>query len=235
MTFLRFVFMIPLALTNLLFSYMDTSSDVYVVGISGGTGSGKTYIAEKIKETLGDDIIVLGEDYYYKSLSHLPVEERAKANFDHPDSIDFDLLKDHILQLKEFKTIYVPQYDFTTHSRKKETLEVRPKTIILVEGILLFSVPEIRDILDLKVFIDTDDDIRFLRRVVRDINERGRTMESVCKQYLATVYPMYQCYVKPTKRFADVVISGANDNSIAVELLISRLQKNMMPIAALSQ
>lgn len=220
---------------NLVFSHLDTSREVYIVGISGGTGSGKSYVADKIKKTLGDQLIVLSEDFYYKDLSHLPLGEREKVNFDHPHAIDFSLLKEHILRLKDYQSISIPQYDFVTHSRKIQTLDISPKSIIIVEGILLLSIAEIRDLLDLKVFVDTDDDIRFLRRLVRDINERGRTVDSVCQQYLSSVYPMHQCFVKPSKRFADIVISGSCDNAIAVDILVSKLQKNTGPLTVFSQ
>ncbi len=208
--------------------------EVFIVGISGGTGSGKTYIADKIKKTLGDEIIVLTEDAYYRDLSHLTKEKRAKVNFDHPESIEFTLLKKHLLSLKRYESIEVPQYDFSTHTRVPSVKKIKPKAIVLVEGILLLAVPEIRDLFNLKVYVNTDDDIRFLRRVVRDISERGRTVDSVCGQYLETVYPMFQKFVKPSKRFADVVISGSDDNSSAIDLLISKLKTATTAVIARS-
>ena len=199
------------------------ADDVFFIGIAGGTGSGKTTIAEKLFSIFKDDSIVLSHDNYYKSLDHLPMEEREKNNFDHPDSIDFDLFHKHLLDLKNHKNIEMPIYDFATHSRKETTITVHPKNIVIIEGILLFVEPKIRDLFNVKIFVDTNDGIRLLRRLDRDIKERGRSFESVKKQYLETVYPMHYQFVEPTKRYADFIIQGETDNSIAIEMLSTNL------------
>ena len=173
------------------------------IGVAGGTGSGKTTVAEAILRRVGfQHIAFLQHDAYYKDQGHLAPEERAKVNYDHPDSLDNELLIEHLKALQAWQPIEVPIYDFTTHTRTSKTRRVEPQPVILVEGILIFAVPELRELMDVKIYVDTDADIRFIRRLQRDIAERGRTMESVIEQYLATVRPMHLEFVEPSKRYA---------------------------------
>jgi uridine kinase len=197
-----------------------------IVGIAGGTGSGKTTLAEKLLKTFSEHAVLLNQDDYYKDLSHLSEEERANQNFDHPQSIDFELLKRHLLLLKDNQPVEVPIYNFCTHSRETFTHTVNPAKIILLEGILLFAVPEIRDLCDLKIFVETDDDIRLLRRIERDLNERDRDFKSVRDQYMTTVKPMHDAFVEPSKRFADIIIPTKQPNDNGIALLVSGLKKD---------
>jgi uridine kinase len=194
-----------------------------IVGIAGGSGSGKSTFAKKIKETFGEDAILIDQDAYYKDLSHLSSEERKEINFDHPESLDFDLISEHLLALKQGESILKPTYDFSTHSRTTTKQEIRPAKIIIIEGVLLFAVAEVRDLCDIKLFIDVEDDIRFIRRLERDIRERGRTLEDVKKQYIATVKPMHSLFVAPSKIHADVIIPGVGDTTEAEKIIASRL------------
>ncbi|HEY57962.1 MAG TPA: uridine kinase [Anaerolineae bacterium] len=195
-----------------------------VIGIAGGTGSGKTTVAQEILRRVGPDkIAYLPHDAYYKDHSHLSPEERALVNYDHPDSLETSLLVTHIQALKRGQTIERPVYDFTSHSRTKQTVRVEPRPIILVEGILIFVEPELRELFDVKIFVDTDADIRFIRRLRRDIQERGRTVESVIEQYLHTVRPMHLEFVEPSKRYADVIIPEGGFNEVALDMVIARI------------
>jgi uridine kinase len=211
------------------------ASSRLIVGIAGGTGSGKTTLAEKLLEKFSDRAILITQDDYYKDLSHLPIEERAKQNFDHPDSIDFALLKKHLLMLKESQAIEKPSYNFCHHARNPQTQTIYPNDIIIIEGILLFAVPEIRELCDLKIFVETDDDIRLLRRIERDMNERGRDFASVRDQYLTTVKPMHDAFVEPSKRFADVIIPTMRRNENGIALIISSLKKDLDFLAQMQQ
>ncbi len=175
----------------LLFSSYAFCADVILIAIAGGSGSGKTTVAQKIHEVFPDDSILICQDYYYKDLSHLPIEERAKINFDHPDSIEFSLLREQLIALKKGKEVSLPQYDFKTHSRLNKSLSASSKKIIIVEGLHLLAVPEIKELFDLKLFVDASEDIRLIRRINRDQVERGRTVPSILAQYLATVRPMH--------------------------------------------
>jgi len=195
-----------------------------IVGVAGGTGSGKTTVAQAILERVGRDrIAYIQHDSYYRDLSHLPLEERARVNFDHPDALENELLVQHLRQLCAGRPAEVPIYDFTTHTRRPETRTVYPHRVILVEGILIFADKTLRDMMDVKIFVDTDADIRFIRRLQRDIAERGRTMESVIRQYLETVRPMHLEFVEPSKRYADVIIPEGGFNTIAVEMVVARI------------
>ncbi len=197
-----------------------------LIGISGASGSGKTLVANTLYELLGSDkVVIIQEDSYYKDLSHLPLEERAKFNFDHPDAFDHDLLIEHLKLLLAGKSIEHPMYDFTTHSRKKETRRVGPHEIIILEGILLLAIPEIRELMDIRIFIDTPPDICFIRRLQRDIKERGRSVDSVIKQYQETVRPMYMQFVEPSKRYADIIIPHGGKNVIAIDIIKSKIEK----------
>jgi uridine kinase len=196
-----------------------------VVGISGGTGSGKTTLSELILEKIGrDKIAYLPHDAYYRDQKHLPLEERAKVNYDHPDSLETELLIKHIEQLKAGEVIEMPQYDFTIHNRKDETVRVEPKRVALVEGILIFVEKALRNLFDMKIYVDTDADIRFIRRLTRDVTERGRTVQSVINQYLSTVRPMHLDFVENSKRYADIIVPEGGMNPVALEMVIARLQ-----------
>jgi uridine kinase len=198
------------------------------MGIAGGSGSGKTTIARKIIETVGDSrISFLEMDNYYNDLSHLPIEERAKNNFDHPASIDIELFIQHIKELKSGNDIKKPQYDFVTHTRRKETQTVKAHPVVFLEGILLYENSKVLDLIDIKTFVETPSDTRFIRRLMRDIKERGRTPESVVNQYYKTVRPMYKMFVAPTKECADIIIPWQDYNDVAVEMVISRIEGSL--------
>jgi len=196
-----------------------------VVGVAGGSGSGKTTLADLIIKSMGDGkIAYIPHDAYYRDQKHLPFEARVKVNYDHPDSLETDLMIRQISQLLEGKAIEMPVYDFTTHSRKDETVRVEPKPVILVEGILIFTEKALRDLFDMKIFVDTDPDIRFIRRLTRDIEERGRTVPSVVEQYLRTVRPMHLEFVEASKRYADIIVPEGGLNLVALDMVIARLQ-----------
>lgn len=196
-----------------------------VIGIAGGSGSGKTTVAQSILQRVGPErIAFLQHDSYYKDLSGLPPVQRAEVNFDHPNSLESELLIHHILQLKQRLSIEVPVYDFSTHSRTDRTFTVKPRGVILVEGILIFAEKELRELFDIKIFVDTDADIRFIRRLQRDLAERGRTTEAVVKQYLNTVRPMHLDFVEPSKRYADVIIPEGGHNLAALDMVVARIE-----------
>ncbi len=199
-----------------------------VIGIAGGTGSGKTTVARTVLDQVGrNHIAYLPHDAYYRDLSGKSPEFRAKVNYDHPDSLDTDLLIDHIQALKNWQAIELPVYDFTTHTRTPRTVRIEPQRVILVEGILIFAEPILRKLFDIKIFVDTDADIRFIRRLQRDISERGRTTESVIRQYLDTVRPMHLEFVDTSKRYADVIIPEGGLNMVAMDMVIARIE-NML-------
>jgi len=196
-----------------------------VLGIAGGSGSGKTTVANEILERVGPEhIAFLPHDAYYKDLSDLPAPRRAEVNFDHPDSLETDLLIHHIKELKSGQAIELPVYDFKTHSRTAKSIPINPQRVILVEGILIFAERALREIFDVKIFVDTDPDIRFIRRLQRDINERGRTTSSVINQYYKTVRPMHLEFVEPSKRYADVIIPEGGLNIVALDMVVARIQ-----------
>jgi len=195
-----------------------------LIGIAGASGSGKTLIANSIIESLGSDkAVIIQEDSYYKDLSDVPYEERVGRNFDHPDAFDHDLLAKHLLQLLNGEDVAHPIYDYKLHTRSKKTKTVRPGNLIILEGILIFSKEQLRELIDYRVFIDTPPDICFIRRLKRDIEERGRTVDSVIKQYTETVRPMYLQFIEPSKQYADILISGEGKNSEAVDILITKI------------
>ncbi|GAB4532775.1 MAG: uridine kinase [Anaerolineales bacterium] len=195
-----------------------------VIGVAGGSGSGKTTVASVVRERVGPErIAYLPHDAYYKDLTHLPPNQRAQVNFDHPDSLENDLLIAHIETLKRGQSIHLPIYDFTTHSRTERSVLVEPHPVILVEGILIFAEPRLRTLFDVKIFVDTDPDIRFIRRLQRDISERGRTTQSVIEQYLNTVRPMHLEFVEPSKRYADVIIPEGGFNTVALDMVVARI------------
>lgn len=198
-----------------------------IIGVVGGSGSGKTTVARAILASAGVPAAFLDQDAYYRDLAHLTLDERRQVNFDHPDALDNDLLVEHLEALAAGRPIDKPTYDFAAHTRAAETVRIEPARIVLVDGILLFNEPRIRELLDIKVFVDVADDIRFIRRMLRDVAERGRTVEDVVRQYLATVRPMHIEFVEPSKRWADVIIPEGGHNRIAVEMVIARVRDEM--------
>jgi uridine kinase len=191
-----------------------------IIGVCGGSGAGKTSVARAIIQAIGrDDVAELAEDAYYREYRHLSDTERTRINWDHPDAIEVELLLEHINRLCAGETIQRPIYDFAAYARAAETVTIASKPVLIVEGILIFVEPRLRDIFDVKVYVDTDADLRFIRRLQRDVTERGRTSESVISQYLATVRPMHLAFVEPEKRFADVIVPEGGENHVAIELL----------------
>ena len=198
---------------------------VTVIGVAGGTGSGKSTLVKRLQEAFeGDDVVTLCHDYYYKAHPELTYEERTKLNYDHPQAFDTQMLVDHIKALKNNVPIEHPVYSFVEHNRLPETVSVKPSKVIIVDGILIFENKELRDLMDIKVYVDTDADIRLARRILRDVCERGRTMQSVITQYTTTVKPMHEEFVEPSKKYADVIIPEGGFNSVAVAMLIQRIQ-----------
>jgi len=199
--------------------------DPLVIGIAGGSGSGKTTVAQEILQRVGRDrIAFLQHDSYYKDLSGLPPAQHAEINFDHPDSLETELLIQHIASLRDGQPVEVPIYDFATDSRTSHTFTIQPHRVIIIEGILIFTEVALRNMFDVKIFVDTDSDLRFIRRLERDINERGRSTESVIKQYLLTVRPMHLEFVEPSKRYADVIIPDGGFNRAALDMVVARIE-----------
>jgi len=206
---------------------MDNSVNL-IIGICGGTGSGKTTVAKSILQAVSTgDVVFIQQDSYYRNLKDLPLDYRQLANFDHPDALDNDLLVNHIRKLKAGEPVELPIYDFRTHTRMNETMPIEPQPIVIVEGILIFADPRLLEQLDVKVFVDTPDDIRFIRRLRRDIDERGRTIESVIEQYLATVRPMHMQFVEPSKRHADVIIPEGGHNLVSIDLISGKIRERL--------
>jgi len=199
-----------------------------VIGIAGGSGSGKTTVSQTILQRANPNLVAyIQHDSYYKDLSDLPPAQRATTNFDHPNSLETDLMVEHVRRLRAGQAVEVPSYDFTTHTRKKETQHVEPRPILLVEGILLFTDRRMRELCDLKLFVDTDADLRFIRRLQRDLEERGRTTESVIQQYQATVRPMHLEFVEPSKRYADLIIPEGGYNEVAMDVFMARIEAKL--------
>ncbi|MGC8879163.1 MAG: uridine kinase [Anaerolineae bacterium] len=197
-----------------------------IIGVAGGTASGKSTVAEAILQRVGrEHIAYIQHDSYYRDLSHLPLEERARMNFDHPDALETELLVEHLRRLQAGQPIEVPTYDFATYTRTGRTRRIEPRRVVLVEGILIFVDKQLRDMMDIKLYVDTDADMRFIRRLQRDIRERGRTLESVIHQYLETVRPMHLEFVEPSKRYADIIIPSGGFNETAIEMIVARIQK----------
>lgn len=199
-------------------------SSIVTVGIAGGTGSGKTTLANIVKDYFGPDAVVISQDYYYKSFDDLHFEERKKINYDHPNSFDTDLMISQIRDLKNNKPINRPVYSFIEFKRLKETITVEPRPVIILEGILLFNCAELLDLMDIKVFVDTDSDIRFARRLMRDIHERGRNIDSVVAQYFNTVKPMHEAFVEPSKKHADIIVPKGGLNEVASSMIIEKIK-----------
>ncbi|WEV40217.1 uridine kinase [Lactobacillus sp. ESL0681] len=196
-----------------------------VIGITGGSGSGKTTIAHKIVEQMAENehVLIMAQDSYYKDNTNISMAERMKINYDHPDAFDIPLLKKQINDLLNYQAIEMPIYNFKDHTRSKETIHIEPADIIILEGILVLASADIRDLMDIKVYVDTDDDIRFIRRLERDIKERGRSIDSVIEQYLQTVKPMYHQFIEPTKRYANIIIPEGGENDVAIDMLTTKV------------
>ncbi len=199
-----------------------------VVGIAGGTGSGKTTVVREVVKTLPkDEVAIVPQDSYYRDNSHIPMEERHDINFDHPSSIEFNLLIEHIKKLKEGKSIQQPIYSYLTCTRSEETITVEPKNVIIIEGIMILQNKKLRDLMDIKVFVDADNDDRLMRVVQRDIEERGRSVSKVLKRYEETVKPMHLQFIEPTKRYADIIIPQGGENKVAIDILTSIIDRNL--------
>ena len=203
------------------------SQNALVVGICGGTGSGKTTLANRIVEAVGDDALLISMDRYYKYVPLPTYEERARINYDHPDAFDMELLADHLRRLKAGEAVEAPNYDFTVHQRREERTHLESRRVIVIEGILLFACRELVDLLDIKIFVDTDADVRILRRILRDVKERERSLDSVISQYLTTVKPMHEAYIEPTKRLADVIVPEGGDNAVAYQMIIAAILRRL--------
>ena len=202
-------------------------SNIIVIGIAGGSGSGKTTLMKNLIARFRDDVTVLSHDNYYRPYEELSIEERKKVNYDHPDAFDTEMMFEHLKMLKAGQAIDCPIYDYTTYSRSKETTRVEPRKVILVEGILLFENKALCSQMDIKIFVDTDADVRLIRRIKRDVAKRGRSLESVLSQYLATVKPMHEQFVEPSKKNADLVVLEGGKNLVALEMIIDRIQRHI--------
>lgn len=201
--------------------------EVMVIGIAGGTGSGKTTITKKLMQRFGGDVSVIYHDNYYKAHHDMSYEERAKLNYDHPDSFDTDLLIQAVRDLKAGRSVLCPVYDYTIHDRSDKVIEVKPARVVIVEGILIFQSRELCRQMDIKIYVDTDADVRILRRIVRDVRDRGRSLESVVNQYLSTVKPMHEQFVEPSKRNADIIIPEGGHNQVAMEMVMERVKAHI--------
>ena len=198
-----------------------------VIGIAGGTGSGKTTLTRHLKDHFGPDVTVIGHDSYYKRQEGKTYEERALQNYDHPDAFDTDLLIRHLRELKEGRSIQCPVYSYVDHNRTDQTAEISPTKVLIVEGILIFQDPVLREMFDIKIFVETDADERILRRALRDVEERGRTLRSVVTQYLTTVKPMHEQYVEPSRKYADIIVLEGGHNLVALEMIMQRIQNHI--------
>ena len=198
--------------------------DTMIIGIAGGTGSGKTTLTRKLQETFGPDVSVVYHDNYYKRHDGMTYEERASLNYDHPDAFDTPLMVEHLRQLLAGQTIQCPVYDYTVHNRSDQTIEIHPTKVIIVEGILIFENKALRDLMDIRIFVDTDADVRILRRILRDVKERGRSLDSVISQYLTTVKPMHEQFVQPSRQYADIVVLEGGHNLVVLDMIIHHIR-----------
>ncbi|HIT32369.1 MAG TPA: uridine kinase [Candidatus Enterenecus stercoripullorum] len=198
--------------------------DTIIIGIAGGTGSGKTTLTRKLQETFGPDVSVVYHDNYYKRHDGMTYTQRAALNYDHPDAFDTVLMVEHLRQLLDGRSVQCPVYDYTVHNRSDETIEVRPTKVMIVEGILIFENKSLRDLMDIKIFVDTDADVRILRRILRDVKERGRSLDSVISQYLTTVKPMHEQFVQPSRQYADIVVLEGGHNLVALDMIINHIR-----------
>lgn len=201
--------------------------DTILIGVAGGTGSGKTTLTRRLKEHFGEDVTVLGHDSYYKLQGGVPFEERTRQNYDHPSAFDTELLLEHLAALKRGESVQCPVYSFTEFNRTDRTVTVYPAKVIIVEGVLIFQNPALRELFDIKIFVETDADERILRRALRDVEDRGRSLQSVVKQYLTTVKPMHEQYVEPSRKYADIIVLGGGRNLVALEMMIQRIQSHI--------
>ena len=202
-------------------------NNILVIGIAGGTGSGKTTLMDNIVAQFGDSVTVLSHDNYYRRLDHLAMEDRAKVNYDEPAALETELMVEHLQALRAGFAIDCPVYDFSQHNRSSKTLPLVPKKVIIVEGILIFENEALRDLMDIRIFVDTDADIRLCRRIRRDVRDRGRSMESVIEQYQATVKPMHEKYVEPSKRYAHIVVPEGGKNQVALDMIMGRIRRHV--------
>ena len=202
-------------------------NNILVIGIAGGTGSGKTTLMTNLIQRFGDVVTVLSHDNYYRRLDHLTFEERTKINYDEPAALETDLMSRHLDELRRGNAIDCPIYDFTQHNRSADTMRIIPRQVIIVEGILIFENKELRDLMDIKIFVDTDADVRLCRRIKRDVNQRGRSLDSVLKQYQTTVKPMHEKYVEPSKKYADLVVPEGGKNYVALDMIVDRIQRHL--------
>ena len=201
--------------------------EVMIIGIAGGTGSGKTTITRKLMNKFGGDVTVIHHDSYYKAHHDMAYEERTRLNYDHPNAFDTDMMVRDIKTIKEGKSITCPIYDFTIHDRSNDTITINPAKVVIVEGILIFAEKELCDLMDIKIFVDTDADERILRRIIRDVRDRGRSLDSVINQYLTTVKPMHEQFVEPSKRNADIIIPQGGNNHVALDMVVKRVQAHL--------
>ena len=201
--------------------------NIMTIGVAGGTGSGKTTITKRLIECFGDNVSVVYHDNYYKALHHMTYEERCKVNYDHPDAFETDLMIQQLRALKNGEAVNCPVYDYSVHNRSEKTTLIKPAKVIIVEGILIFQNPQLCKEMDIKMFVDTDADVRILRRIVRDVRDRGRSLESVVNQYLSTVKPMHELYVDPSRRNADVIIPEGGHNKVAMEMVMERIRAHV--------
>lgn len=198
--------------------------DMLVIGIAGGTGSGKTTITKKIIKEFGGDVSVIYHDNYYKAHNDMSLAERSKLNYDHPNAFDTDLMLEQLKALRRGETIQCPVYDYSIHNRTDKTVTIRPSKVLIIEGILIFADKRLCDLMDIKIYVDTDSDVRILRRIVRDVRDRGRSLESVVNQYLSTVKPMHEQFVEPSKRNADIIIPEGGHNTVALDMVMERIR-----------
>jgi uridine kinase len=202
-------------------------NNILVIGIAGGTGSGKTTLMKRLVERFGNDVTVLSHDNYYRRRDDMPFEQRCKLNYDEPAALETDLMARHLDALRHGQAIDCPVYDFSQHNRSGETVRIQPRRVIIVEGILIFENKQLRDLMDIKIFVDTDADVRLCRRIRRDVRDRGRTLESVIEQYQTTVKPMHEKYVEPSKRYAHIVVPEGGKNAVALEMIEGRIQRHL--------
>ena len=202
-------------------------NDILVIGIAGGTGSGKTTLMDNLMKRFGSDVTVLSHDNYYRRRDDMTLEERSKVNYDEPAALETDLMVRHLEKLRQGEAIECPVYDFAQHNRSNKTITIQPKRVIIVEGILIFEDQALRDLMDIRIFVDTDADVRLGRRILRDVEERGRTLQSVLEQYETTVKPMHEKYVEPSKKFADIVVPEGGQNYVALDMILTRIARHL--------
>ena len=207
------------------------NNDILVIGIAGGTGSGKTTLMNNLIQRFSGSVTVLSHDNYYRRNDHLTYEQRCQINYDEPAALETDLMARHLDALRHGQSIQCPVYDFSRHNRSDKTIEIAPKSVIIVEGILIFENQELRDLMDIKIFVDTDADVRLCRRIKRDVNKRGRSLESVLEQYQTTVKPMHEKYVEPSKKYANLVVLEGGKNWVALDMIVGRIQRHLDEVA----